>query len=212
MALERVSTVDALVAELRRQVLSGELGPGAQLKEVELSERYGVGRYSLRTAMRVLTDEGLLRHEAHRGVFVPHLTRADVEDLFILRTALEVEAATLAARRGLDLTEAERAVQQLEAITGEEPWDEVTEKDLAFHHAYVDAVGSRRLSRSFEAMTSELRLVMAQTRTEYTDPRQVGREHREILDGLRSGDPSRAEAAVRAHLEEGVQTLLSQLP
>ena len=64
MALERVSTVDALVAELRRQVLSGELGPGSQLKEVELSERYGVGRYSLRTAMRVLTDEGLLRHEA----------------------------------------------------------------------------------------------------------------------------------------------------
>ena len=57
--------------------------------------------------MRVLTDEGLLRHEAHRGVFVPHLTRADVEDLFILRTALEVEAATLAARRKLDLAEAE---------------------------------------------------------------------------------------------------------
>lgn len=212
MALERVSTVDALVAELRRQVLSGQLGPGSQLKEVELSERYGVGRYSLRTAMRVLTDEGLLRHEAHRGVFVPLLTRADVEDLFILRTALEVEAATLAARRSLALADAERAVEQLEAITGDEPWDEVTEKDLAFHRAYVNAVGSPRLSRSFEAMTSELRLVMAQTRMEYADPRQVGREHREILDGLRSGDPSRAEAAVRAHLEEGVQTLLSQLP
>ena len=60
-ALARVSTVDALVDALRHRVLSGELAPGAAMREVELSEEYGVGRHSLRAALQALVHEGLLR-------------------------------------------------------------------------------------------------------------------------------------------------------
>src|SRR4051794_13505606 len=92
-SLQRVSTVDALSEALRGRVLSGSLPPGAQLREIELTEEYGVGRHSLRAAMQALVHEGLLRHEPNHGVFVPRLSRADVEDLFLVRTALEVEVA-----------------------------------------------------------------------------------------------------------------------
>jgi len=209
--LNRVSTVDALVGALRERVLSGELPPGSQLRELELTAAYRVGRYSLRTALRVLVDEGLLRHEAHRGVFVPHLRRPDVEDLFVLRVALESEAARFVARRRIAIPEAERAVERLEALRGDEPWHQVTDIDLAFHAAVVAAVDSVRLTRAFSAMTSELRLVMAQTRSHYADPAKIGAEHREILEAVLSRRPATAERAIRNHLEGGLQDITALL-
>ncbi len=212
-ALGRVSTVDALVAELRARLLDGDFSPGDKLKEVELAQRYGVGRYSLRGAMRVLTDEGLLRHEQHRGVFVPELTRQDVTDLFVLRRAVEVEAVRRVVQTRTTLAAAEKAVQRLEQLTGDEPWHEVTEADLAFHTALVSGAGSNRLERAFSPLAAELRLCMARTQTEYADdPARAGREHREILTALQTGRPATAERAIRKHLEDGAQALLSHFP
>src|ERR1700712_4054400 len=87
------SLVDASTARIRASILNGELGPGVQLREVELGEALGVGRHSLRAALQALAHEGLVRHEPNRGAFVPRITAADVEDIFRLRLALESEAA-----------------------------------------------------------------------------------------------------------------------
>jgi len=207
--LGRVSTVDALVSAIRRRVLSGEVAAGSKLREVELSQEYGVGRYSLRGALRVLTDEGLLRYEQNRGVFVPTISRDDVEDLYRLRTALEVEAARLALRRGATFDKAEEMVRRLEATTGSEPWEEATAADLGFHRAIVEAADSTRILRAFTGMQSELQLVLAQSREHYADPRRIGSEHREIMQALSSGDITTAESALRYHLEVAVQELLT---
>lgn len=210
--LGRVSTVDALVGVIRQRVLSGELAPGSKVREVELSQQYAVGRYSVRGALRVLTDEGLLRYEQNRGVFVPTLARDDVQDLYRYRTALEVEASRLAILAGARFERAEEMVRQLEATSGSEPWEEVTDADLGFHRAIVESADSPRLLRSFTAMLSELQLVLAQTQQHYDDPCRVGREHREILEALVSGDPRTAESALRFHLEVAVQELLTVFP
>ncbi|WP_024934047.1 MULTISPECIES: GntR family transcriptional regulator [Actinomadura] len=207
--LGRVSTVDALVSAIRQRVLSGEFPPGSKLQEVPLSESYGVGRYSLRGALRVLTDEGLLRYEQNRGVFVPSLARDDVADLYRLRAALEIEAARLAMSRGASFADAEGMVQQLESMDGREPWAEAIAVDLGFHCEVVRAAGSPRILRAFTAMSSELRLALAGSREHYKDPKRIGREHREILDALISGDSAAAEGALRYHLEDAVVELLT---
>src|SRR3954469_1178413 len=129
-ALHRVSTVEALVVALRSRILTGQIGPGAQMREVELSSEFGVGRHSLRAALQALTHEGLLHHELNRGVFVPEFSEQDVEDLFLLRGALETEAARLIVVRRAPLDDAVAAVEELERLTGDEPWDEVIEIDL----------------------------------------------------------------------------------
>ena len=96
MPLSRVSTVDALVAALRSQILSGELGPGSHLSEVDLAGAYGVGRHSLRAAFRELARGGLLVHEPNRGVRVPVPTARESEDLYVHRAALELGALRVA--------------------------------------------------------------------------------------------------------------------
>ena len=94
--LQRTSTVDALAAALRREILDGELPPGAWLRERELCEAFGVARHSLRAALRTLAAEGLARIEPHRGARVAQLTPDDVRWLYELRAALELEGAHLA--------------------------------------------------------------------------------------------------------------------
>jgi DNA-binding GntR family transcriptional regulator len=207
-ALHRVSTVDALVGALRSRILTGQIGPGAQMRELELTSEFGVGRHSLRAALQALTHEGLLHHEPNRGVFVPEFSARDVEDLFLLRAALETEAARLIVARRAPLDDAVAAVEELERLTGDEPWDEVIEIDLRFHRSLIDAVGSSRMSRAFRALQTELRLLIAQLKQDYDRPDAVGAEHRLVLEAVLGRSPQRAVKAVREHLEVGVRDIV----
>lgn len=208
--LRRVSTVEALVEALRERLLGGDLAPGAPLREVELAAAYGVGRHSVRAALQVLDHEGLVRREPHRGAFVPELGPADVEDLFVARAALELEAARRAARRGAAPAGARAAVEQLEALAGgreRAPWSAVVEADFSFHEALVEAAGSTRLARAWRALEGEIRLSLAHQRRGYDDPAEVAAEHRELLAALERGDERELERALRAHLARAVEML-----
>ena len=76
-AIERVSTVDAVAASLRTRILDGDLPPGERLREIELTEGYGVARHSLRAALRQLQAEGLVTIEPNRGARVAELTELE---------------------------------------------------------------------------------------------------------------------------------------
>jgi DNA-binding GntR family transcriptional regulator len=207
--LQRVSTVDALVQAIRRRVLTGELEPGAQLREIELAASFGVGRHSLRAALQALVHEGVLRHEPNRGVFIPRLTRADVEDLFLLRTALEVEAHRILVARKAPLDEASAVVAALESLDSGVAWDEVVELDLRFHRVLIEQVGSARMSRTFASLQAELRLLLAQLgSSQYGGLAEVVEQHRRVLDALATGSSRTATREIRAHLDQGVEDLL----
>jgi DNA-binding GntR family transcriptional regulator len=206
--LNRVSTVDALTEDLRAQILNGELTPGTQLREVDLAAAYGVGRYSLRSAMQALVFDGLLRHEPNRGVFVPQLSAADVEDLFVLRTALETEAARRAVETRADLGPMEAALLEMEAISGDGSWDQLVDIDLRFHRELIDAVGSQRLSRTFTSLQAEARLLMAQVKPRYDRAETLAAEHRAVYEGVAGAKVGPAVKAVREHLDVGVQDIL----
>src|ERR1700759_28088 len=78
----------AVVAELRRLILSGELPAGTHLRQVELAERFGVSTTPVREALMVLGRLGLVRHDAQRGVVVFTPTVRDVLENYELRIAL----------------------------------------------------------------------------------------------------------------------------
>jgi DNA-binding GntR family transcriptional regulator len=210
-SLNRISTVDALTEALRAQILNGELAPRTQLREVELASTYGVGRYSLRAAMQALVYDGLLRHEPNRGVFVPRLSGADVEDLFILRIALETEAARRVVEARADLSGMHAALLELEAVTDERPWDQIIDVDLRVHRELIDAVQSERMRRTFASLQSELRLLLAQLKPRYDRPDTLGAEHRIVYDALTGPRVATAVKQVREHLELGVQDILGAI-
>ena len=85
-----------IVERLREVVLSGEVPPGTQLVESQLAEQLGVSRGPVREAMRELAEEGLVMNAPYQGTFVAELTVKEIEEIYSLRTVLEVFAFELA--------------------------------------------------------------------------------------------------------------------
>jgi len=78
-----------VVADLRRRILSGQLAPGTPLRQEALAEELGVSRIPLREAIRLLSSEGLVDLQPHRGAYVVPLSVDEVKEFFDLRAQLE---------------------------------------------------------------------------------------------------------------------------
>jgi DNA-binding GntR family transcriptional regulator len=206
MVLQTTNTRDALVAEVRRQILSGSLAPGSPLTEQGLATTFGVARPTVRSALQELVARHLVERSDGRSLRVPVLTAADVQDLFTVRLPLELTAVRLVAGRSLDGVWA--ALSALEALPPGAGWSERVEAHTAFHLALVDAAGSVRLSRIYPPLQEEMQLCLARLRGSYPDPAELAAEHRRLLTAIASGDPVSAEAEMRDHLERAWSGLL----
>ena len=203
-----VSTVEAAANALRQLILDGKLAPGDRLREHEYAERLGIARHSFRAATQILIGEGLLKREPHRGVEVPVLSAEDVNDIFKLRAALELEAVRLVTELGIVPAAAQRAVTEMSNLAEDAPWNEVVWPDQRFHTAIIDATNSPRLKRAYNGLQSEITLCLAQLKPAYEAPAEVAAEHEELLAPIIAGDAAQAEKLFRLHLDEALENLV----
>jgi DNA-binding GntR family transcriptional regulator len=207
LAVQPISTTEAVLASLRARILDGKIEPGMRLPEVELAVEFGVARPTVRAAIQTLCHEGLLVRERNRSAHIPVLTRDDILDLFSVRIPLECLVVRAVLERGASLAPAREAMAVMEALPDDAGWHQVVAADGAFHHALVSAVGSPRLERLYGSLSGEIRLCVAQLRPSWASPSAIGHEHHEVLDVLESGDVRAAEARMTAHLERAVRDL-----
>lgn len=199
------------MARLTADILDGSLEAGAHLPEIELSQRFGVSRQSLRAAMSELVHNGLLRREAHRGYRVPVLTQADIHDLWLMREVIESEAIRRLTTAPGRLAAVEAAVSMLESLPNDVPWNRTIDADVDIHREIVRAVGSPRLSHAYQSLNAEFRLGTVPARR-WLPQAEMAREHRELLESIRAGDPDAAVARFLRHLDLGKSELLEGLP
>ena len=102
MRLVKHSLHHEVAHTLREEIFAGALAPGVFLDEAALCERLEISRTPLREALKVLTSEGLLRHEPRRGCFVNEVTEQDLDDIFPVIALLEGRCAWEAARNATD--------------------------------------------------------------------------------------------------------------
>lgn len=209
--ISTVSTVEAAANAIRDLILDGQLSPGTRLRENEFAERLGIARHSFRAATQILIGEGLLRREPNRGVQVPVFSREDVEDIFKLRAALEVEAMRLVVQSGTVPDEARAAVKELSDLSAKASWSEVVEPDLRFHRAIMEAAGSERLLRAYLGLQSEIVLCMVQLEPAYDHPAQVAAEHAELLATIDAGDLAAGEELWRRHLADAAENQIAAI-
>ena len=84
---------------LRNDILNGDFPPGERLIELQLTERYGVGRAAIRSAIVELSAEGLVVHETNRGAAVRRVSIEEAIEIAEARGALESLLARRAAER-----------------------------------------------------------------------------------------------------------------
>jgi DNA-binding GntR family transcriptional regulator len=209
------ATFASIVGErIRSSVIEGVLPPGSQLNEVELAESFGVSRGPVREALQRLIQEGLLRSEPHRGVFVPIMSVEDIEDIYLAREALETAAVrriTGTSRAATAYKAVDKIVRGMERAEQAGDWALVASRDLDFHTALVAAAESPRLERMFTTVISETRLCLSVLTAADEARDDLVDEHREISEMIREDNTRAAVAALKKHFDDAVVTLTRRL-
>lgn len=193
---------------IRSMILSGELLPGQQLRQIQLAERLGVSRAPVREALTTLVSEGVVVHTPHTGYAVARFNLADLREIFLMRDLLENELL----RRVRDYTPA--MVAGLES----------TNEGLKRAAQRVDVSECLRLNREFHLIPlrgAGMPLVLAQIeqlwnqsdfyRSLFYYHREalagLGDDHEEIIDLARANDWKGVAKAFNRHRRDAAERL-----
>lgn len=205
----RRSTAELIADQLRSAIMYGSLAPGDQLGEAELAGQLGVSRGPLREAMQRLVQEGLLRSERHRGLFVRELTPDDVRDIYVARLAVERSACELIMRgnRGEAVARLTPSLDRLsEAATGRNR-ERMSDADQAFHQTLVSCSGNGRLERMAQTLLVETRMCLTVMQEVYPEPAELLEEHRRILNAIADGAEEQLLDLIESHMMDTVHRI-----
>lgn len=202
MRLVLNSLHDEVAAKLRDRIFAGDLAPGSFVDEPALCAELSISRTPLREALKVLTAEGLLRHEPRRGCFVSQITEQDLDEIFPVIALLEGRCAFEAASNATDadLAALEQLHVRLQRSASAKRFTEYYEANYAIHEAIIVLANNRWLAQ----VTGDLRKIVRLARMQQL--RAPGRleqslsEHMTVYAALKARDAEGAEAAMRTHL------------
>ncbi len=204
----RRGLADEVADRVRDAIFGGAYPPGAQLREVELSEALGVSRGPVREALLKLEREGLVRSEWHRGAIVTTLSDVDVAELDSLRSALEQLAVRLVVANApeTELAAIDEVVDRMDRARDEH---EMVRCDIDFHDAVYAASGHRRLVEAWQAIRSQVHLFLLTRIGVSSDGYRanIPAEHRRLASALRARDGERALELFAVHRGQALDVL-----
>ena len=202
MRLVLNSLHDEVAAKLRDRIFSGDLAPGSFVDEPALCAELAISRTPLREALKVLTAEGLLRHEPRRGCFVSEVTERDLDDIFPVIALLEGRCAFEAANNvtDADLVALEQLHDRLNRSARASRINEYYEANFAIHEAIITLANNRWLAQVIGDLRKIVKLARLQQLHAPGRLDQSLSEHMAVFAAIKARDAEGAEAAMRTHL------------
>jgi DNA-binding GntR family transcriptional regulator len=209
-----LSLENKVFIKLEDEILSGKLTRGTALTEISLSERLGVSRTPVRSALHRLAEEGLVEAVANKGCVVIGITNADLVDIYKILVRLEGLASAIAATRITEegLNTLRESVELAEFYISKNDTEKLKELDSEFHETIYRSTGNRLLCKTL----SELhRKIKSYRKLSLTVPGRLERsvlEHREIYQAIAIRDAEKADMLTSLHIERALENVLSTLP
>ena len=187
---------------LRDQIFAGALAPGSFIDEAELCASLKISRTPLREALKVLSAEGLVRHEPRRGCFVSEVTEQDLDEIFPVIAMLEGRCAFEATRNASDADIAALDVlhARLEKHAKAGRINDYYATNYAIHEAIITLANNRWLAQVIADLRKILKLARLQQLHAPGRLEQSLSEHLAIYAALRARDCESADTAMRNHL------------
>lgn len=209
-----LSLEEQVFAELEEEILTGRLERGAPLGEIALSERLGVSRTPIRSAIRRLAEDGLVEIIANKGAVVVGVTKEDLVDIYRIRVRLEGLASSLAAEK-IDeegLREVRESVElsefYLKAFRGKDV-DRLKELDSQFHETIYKATGNRMLCKTLSELHRKIKVYREISLSVPGRLESSVIEHKEILRAIEAGNSIEADRLTSLHIERALENLLT---
>ena len=222
--IKRISITDEVVKRIQEQITSGKMKIGEKLPvEGEMQKAFGVGRSTVREAVRVLVAMGLVEMRTGLGAFVKNIhepSDAAIEDWMVeneerlvdlmdIRSLVESRAVELAIERGTpeEIEQIAEIHKAFEEACSEHNVVKLAKLDEEFHKAIAKASKNVYLIRLLKVIAGGLRDFRAQTFSHEKFMINALKPHAAVVDGLRRKDVKKAVDAMRMHMERSLHDL-----
>jgi len=221
--IKRKTVVAQVMENIRQLIASGQFKAGDRIPtEGELAERLGIGRSSIREAIKVFNYLGVLDSQTAKGTFVCDrasisaealtwsilLGRDDYQELIDMRGAIEMWSLVLLAELHARDPQAaaepvaalERQLERMRRAVSAGQREELAVADYDFHAAAIAGCGNRLFSAIYGVLRAFMYEEIEKSHQDFSDISTIVQEHEEFLKALRSGDPLTAQRTVREHI------------
>lgn len=200
-----------ILVKLKNDIKSQNLPIGVPLKQTELAARYSVSRIPIRDSLQQLLAEGWLVPHGKCGVMIPSLVRHEAEDLYRMRSALEVMLLELAIPN-LNYAVLGKAKDYLEKLEH----DELTllergELNWLFHKTLYEAANRPTLFKVVEQLHSQVDRYICFQCVPLDYDQQSQSDHYEMIHLLESKKEQEALDCLRRHIEDAGKLLITYL-
>jgi DNA-binding GntR family transcriptional regulator len=201
--LSHDSRRERVARELRHAIVSGDFEPGFRLIEIDLAAQLGTSRATVREAMRLLEQEGLIVTYPFRGSEVLGTSQDEIESVLVpIRLVLERFAFARALPRlgEGDFETLQGLVDDMAEATERGDADRVADADLEFHEHVIVAADQPHSLQVWRTILPRVRAYFRRDALAHSATDGVARQHAELLATLRSGDEAKVLDALDAHI------------
>lgn len=194
---------------LREAIIRGDLAPNQRLVEADMSSAFRMPRAAVRTALVRLEHEGLVERQPHRGARVRLVTEQEAVEILQARAALEALAARQAALRITPKTAAEvrEVLARQRAALARQDLLGASDVNAELHAKIVELSGHATAQRLIRSLNSQMVRFQFRTILIPGRPSQSLEEHGAIVEAVASGEPDKAERAMKRHLTNVARAL-----
>jgi len=199
-----VSLRDQAYSALKQMITDADIYAHPEeirLDERQLSQALGVSRTPIREAMTLLEQEGFLRTEPRRGIFIVRKTKKQIIEMIEMWAALESMAARLATLHAsdADILALRTMFDEFRTTTPATNIDEYSEANIAFHQAIIGLSGSHLMGKTIENLFIHVRAIRKMTISQSDRAARSIIDHMRIIEALERRDTELAERLVRQH-------------
>lgn len=226
IALKTKKVSTAVLEEIRRMIISGEIKEGDKFpNQNEFAAQLGVSRPSLREALQVLSQLGAIEQRPGAGTILvsrtPALFSAEIEtplvsnrqastELMETRRIVEVGLAGMAAKRATDseIAELGQALGDMDRARQKPDKEAFAEADLLFHHLVAKSSHNRFSVSLFQSFSQAVGQLLEEAFRVMPVLLDVSfKAHRKVFRAIAARDPELAREAMERHLREGESAL-----
>lgn len=208
---KKINSEDSVYKRLKTAIQKRYIKQGSQLVEVALAQQLGVSRTPVRSAIKRLEAEGLVKSIPNRGAFVITPTQREIEETFLVRAQLEIMAIrlTTAGITPKQIQELRDLIQAETDVFDKNNLDEYYAINDSLHLKIAEFSGNQVLSSYISELLDRTRIFLILYDPFYKLEYSPTTEHRSIIDAIAGHDADQACAAIKEHINNSINGLES---
>ena len=203
---------------IRNRILSFKLLPGVKISDKEIAAEFGISRTPVREALIRLTNQGLVTSLHNRGFTVRQFSIKEIEDIYLLREAMEILAVKLVIQRLKNETvdQIDKLIEEYPTLMTSGSRKDFNRADEHFHLFIAEHSENALLKEQLASLHDQLAvlrrhayLLSQESLETYED--ETFKQHLEVLDYIRNHDEKNAVDAMSRHVRASMDSVIAAL-